>query len=353
MHCLIAIAALLLAACVTSPVTGPAEQQSKVQAQKKLVITAVGDIMLGGTAAPELRKFGYDYPFVNVKPLLQESDITFGNLEGPLTDGGHAEVEKKYLFRSPPDKVAPALARAGFDVVSLANNHAIDYGIEGLKDTIRALQDAKIHYVGAGLDLAEARKAVVIEKNDTRVAFLAYSLTFPEEFWATSDQAGTAFGHLQHVKRDVAEQKQHVDIVVVSFHWGREGTTELRDYQTALGRAAIDSGATLVIGHHPHILQGIERYGDGIIFYSLGNFIFGSYSRTAQRSVIAQMTIVDKTLSEITLVPINVNNFDMVFQPQILRDEESIKVLVSLQQLSEQSGVVVDIVNGAGKIILK
>src|SRR3990167_3789492 len=145
-------------------------------------IAAVGDIMLAGTAAPELRKYGYDYPFEQTRDILKQAQIVFGNLEGPLTDGGAVGTVKQYVFRSPPDQVAPALARAGFNIVSLANNHTLDYGPEGLEDTRAALDKAGIRYAGAGRNVTEARQPVYMMADGTSVAFLAYTLTFPEEF---------------------------------------------------------------------------------------------------------------------------------------------------------------------------
>lgn len=301
-------------------------------------LAAVGDIMLGGTAAPELERFGYDYPFEHVRELLTQADIAFGNLEGPLTNGGQPATQKQYVFRSPPDSVAPALARAGIRVVSLANNHSMDYGREGLVDTMRALDRAGIRHVGAGESLAAARRPAIVEAQGTRVAFLAYSLTFPEEFWAGAQTPGSAFGHEHHLRADVAAARKHADVVIVSFHWGREGTTVLRDYQTQLGRAAIDAGASAVLGHHPHVLQAVERYKDGVILYSLGNFVFGSYSADATRSAIAMLTFRDRRVRRLQMVPLNVKNAEVVFQPRVLNGADADETVSKLQQLSAMQG---------------
>jgi len=321
----------------TLPAPKPASQvPAEVKAPAVEVrIAAVGDIMLGGTAGPEMRKYGYDHPFERTQSLLKQAQIVFGNLEGPLTEGGATETPKKYVFRSPPDKVAPALARAGFNIVSLANNHSLDYGPQGLEDTRAALEKAGIQGVGAGRNLAEARAPVYMVKGGTTVAFLAYSLTFPEEFWAGPDKPGTAFGHEQDVRADVTAARQTADIVVVSFHWGQEGKTELRDYQVQLAHAAIDAGASAVLGHHPHILQAVERYQDGVILYSLGNFAFGSFSNTATRSAIALLTFRDRQWSELRLLPINVRNAEVVFQPRPLAGRDAAEVVEQLQQLSQ------------------
>jgi poly-gamma-glutamate synthesis protein (capsule biosynthesis protein) len=349
---------VLCLACVSCATQAPGLTKSKTDEDLKAAppefrIAAVGDIMLGGTAAPELQKFGYDYPFELVRPLLKQAQIVFGNLEGPLTDGGAAEVSKQYVFRSPPDKVAPALARAGFNIVSLANNHSLDYGPQGLADTRAALVKAGIHPVGAGSNEAEARAPVYMKAKGVTVAFLAYSLVFPEEFWAGPETPGTAFGHERFVRADVAAARAKADVVVVSFHWGQEGKTELRDYQVQLAHAAIDAGAAAVLGHHPHILQGVERYRQGVILYSLGNFAFGSYSNTATRSVISLLTFRGKQLRELRLVPLNVKNAEVVFQPKPLAGPEAAEVVERMRQLSQERGTDLDNQDGAAVLILE
>lgn len=299
-----------------------------------LRVTAVGDIMLGARASAVLAAHGYDYPFAHVARFLREGDLVIGNLEGPLTDGGQAYGEKQFVFRSPPAKVAPALAAAGFDVLTLANNHTMDYGLEGLQHTREALTAAGIRHAGAGDNLAQARAPAWIDAGGHRIAVLAYSLTFPQEFWASADRAGTAFGHEHHVRADVRAARERADVVIVSFHWGREATTELREYQPRLGRAAIDAGALIVLGHHPHVLQAIERYRDGVIFYSLGNFVFGSYGRATKTSIIAQLRVEQARLTEARLIPIDVNNFDVHFQPRPLTGERARSVIAELRRLS-------------------
>ncbi|MFQ5937514.1 MAG: CapA family protein, partial [Acidiferrobacterales bacterium] len=322
------------AAPTPEPATPPLPPAAIEAPTRELHIAAVGDIMLGGSAAPEVAKRGYDYPFRHVRSSLRSADIAFGNLEGPLTDIGTPDRHKRYVFRSPSAQVAPALAAAGFNIVSLANNHTMDYGVEGLKQTLAALNRAGIEHVGAGMNLQEARRPAFLTAGGHTVAFLAYSLTFPERFWASSDRPGTAFGHKQQVDADIRAARSEADIIVVSFHWGREATTELRDYQSELGHAAIEAGASVVLGHHPHILQGIERYRDGIIFYSLGNFVFGSYSRIAQRTVIALLRFQNARLIEVRLIPLNVNNIEVVFQPRPLSSAEATQLIEELQQLS-------------------
>ena len=335
--------ALSLSVSATGADIGMPDQESATSAisaepipatSPELVVSAVGDIMLDGSARQVLTETGYDYPYAKVREYFSASRIVFGNLEGPLTDHGTPEQDKKFVFRSPPEKVAAALKNAGFNVVSLANNHMLDYGADGLAQTIDTLDAAGIQHAGAGADLMSARRPAIFRIDGMRIALLAYSVTLPDNFYAEEHKAGTAFAHEDQVREDVLAARKQADIVLVSFHWGQEGKTELRDYQTRLGHAAIDSGASAVIGHHPHILQGVEHYKNGVILYSLGNFTFGSYSMNSPYSVIAQLHFHDGRLQDLKFIPINVNNFEVQFQPQPLQGDKANAVIDDLHTLS-------------------
>jgi poly-gamma-glutamate capsule biosynthesis protein CapA/YwtB (metallophosphatase superfamily) len=328
----------LLAACTAIPSKpGTADDGAGTIASSDTVtIAAVGDMMFGASSQDIMEAQGYDYPFATTRHILQAAHLAIGNLETPLTNQGEPIATKEFLFRNPPEKVAPALKRAGLDIVTLANNHTLDYGTQGLLDTMQALDQQSIRYHGAGINSTAARKPVIFElSNGQKAAFLAYSCTFPEEFWATSKTAGTAFCHEQHVRSDVAGlAEQKIDIIVVSFHWGAERVKELRPYQPLLAHAAIDAGADLVIGHHPHILQAVEYYRDSLILYSIGNFTFGSRTLNARTSVVANIAFRSGKFSKLEMTPINVNNFEVDFQPQLLTGEKAEAVHAELAGLS-------------------
>jgi poly-gamma-glutamate synthesis protein (capsule biosynthesis protein) len=297
---------------------------------------AVGDIMLGGTAEEIMLKNGYDYPFKHTRHLFNGADIVIGNLEGPLTNSETPMTDdKQYLFRSPPQAVAPALRRAGFNAMNLANNHILDYGVTGMNDTIQSLDKSGIISLGAGQNLGQARAGRIIRTAHGDVALLGYSLTFPESFWATETRPGTAFGHRKQIVADIQRLSQQVDYIVVSFHWGREKTEALRPYQPRLARAAIDAGADVVLGHHPHILQAIETYKQGLIIYSLGNYVFGSYSQDARNSVVARINLHNGNFHSAELTPINVLNTQVIFQPRPLKGEAAADVIRHINQLSD------------------
>ncbi len=347
---LIALAAMLSGCAGTTVQTPHIPEPAPAVKSGTIRISAVGDIMLDASARTTMEQHGYDYAFDATREVLAASRIVIGNLEGPLAIGGTPEPDKQFLFRSPPDKTAPALARAPFHVLNLANNHTLDYGASGLGETLAALRAHGIATCGAGMSLEEARRPAIIEVDGVRVAFLGYSLTYPESFYATATRPGTAYGHEAQVRADIAAARAASDAVIVSFHWGQEGITELREYQIRLGHAAIDAGAIAVIGHHPHILQAVEHYKKGVILYSLGNFAFGSFSPRATRSAIATLDIRDGQLTEARLIPLNVNNFDVYFQPQLLSGADADDVVARLQTLSSARGTTIR--NDAGVAVV-
>lgn len=306
---------------------------------QEIVINAVGDIMLAGSGAPTFQRLGYDYPFAATAAELRKGDIAVGNLEAPIAQGGTEFMLKKFRFRADP-QCAPALKRAGFSVLTLANNHIMDFGEPALLETIHNLDSNGILSAGAGHTLPAARQKTVLQVKGAKVAFLAYSVTLPVEFFAAAGHSGTAPGYPHYYKDDIAQAKASADYVIVSFHWGLEGASMPHLSQVATARSAIDAGADVVLGHHPHVLQGIERYKKGIIFYSLGNFAFGSFSPSADRSIIARITM-DNGIKVVELVPLNVLNSEVRFQPRPLKGKRRKAVVEHLNLISREMGTAI------------
>jgi poly-gamma-glutamate capsule biosynthesis protein CapA/YwtB (metallophosphatase superfamily) len=316
---------IVAAAVVISASPAPAQE---------IVINAVGDIMLAGSGAATSKRLGYDYPFAETKEVIKKGDIAIGNLESPIARGGNAFTGKKFHYLSAP-QAATALKNAGFSIVTLANNHMMDFGPLALEETRRHLDRAGIGYTGAGASITAARKRAVITVRGMKVAFLAYSLTFPDDFYAAADRSGTAPGYFPFYRDDIAVARKVADYVVVSFHWGTENSVMPKPYQVTAAHRAIDAGADVVIGHHPHVLQGIERYKNGVILYSLGNFAFGTASKTAKRSVIARV-ILGNGVKGVELVPLNVLNREVHFQPRVLSGKEGQEVIDHLTHISRR-----------------
>jgi poly-gamma-glutamate synthesis protein (capsule biosynthesis protein) len=243
-------------------------------------LAAVGDIMLDRSLGYGLQQGDLTYPFSDVAGQLQEADVTVGNVESALGDLGEPE-QKRYPFRAPPE-AAGALGLGGFDIVSLANNHGMDYGQEALLQAIDLLQQKGVMPVGAGGNSSEARAPEIIEVNNLKTAFFGYvnvpaeaSTGFDTASWtATEETPGIAWADPQVIAEDVAAIREQVDLIVVMLHSGFEYLPTPSEPQIEAAHAAVDAGADLVIGHHAHILQGIEYYGNGVIIYGTGNFAF-------------------------------------------------------------------------------
>ncbi len=255
-------------------------KREAARSDPEVTLAAAGDIMLGREVGKAIARHGARYPFEAAAPLLSGADIRFANLELPLTERGRPAT-KDYVFRAPPS-VSEALTGAGFTVLNLANNHVLDYGIEGLLDTVTTLDRAGIAHAGAGRTAAEAHAPVVFNVNGLRVALLGYVNTpndgrsgwVAENMRAGPNSPGVAWGTPEAVRRDVAEARAGADLVIVSIHAGSEYTAAPNAVQRTLAYAAVDAGAALVLGAHPHVLQGIEIYKRVPIVYSLGNFVF-------------------------------------------------------------------------------
>jgi len=205
---------------------------------------------------------------------LSSADITFGNLETPITEGRHI-LNNEMVFRSNPDTVH-VLKKAGFDILSLANNHTMNFDAKGLIDTINYLAKKDILSIGAGKNKIESNTPKYIIKNNIKFAFLAYNdISFtPESYEATNNNPGISFMNIIDMEKSIKIAKENADYVIVSMHSGNEYVEKPNDIQVNFAHKAIDAGADLILGHHPHVVQTIEKYKGKYIFYSLGNFIF-------------------------------------------------------------------------------
>jgi poly-gamma-glutamate capsule biosynthesis protein CapA/YwtB (metallophosphatase superfamily) len=240
-----------------------------------LRLSAVGDISFEGPKA--------DHPsfdcFRDVAQYFRQSDLVIGNLEGPLTDKGEPALAKCTL-RASPDWAA-ALRRAGVNVVTLANNHLMDYGVTGLLETRAALDRAGIRHVGAGRNAQEACAPLVLEVAGRRVALLARSsVVVGARTYADEHQAGVAFLDENELIESIRAWKAKSDLVILLRHWGVEEHLYPSPDQRRLARRCTEAGADAILGHHPHVVQGIEHHSSAPIVYSLGNFVFSEFEWT-------------------------------------------------------------------------
>lgn len=332
---------------------------------KTLSLFAVGDIIIGANAEPF-------FTFVN--PVLHQADVVLGQLEVPFTTRDRHAVEWGRI----PSNLTP-LVSSGFDAVTLASNHLMDAGEEGVEDTIAWLREHNIAYTGGGMDIHEARRPVIIERDGARFGFLNYSCVGPKETWATTEKPGCAYVHvithyeLDHATPggppniytwaesktlgamidDIRKLRAQCDVLMVAFHKGIAHTpAKLAEYEHQVSFAAIDAGADVVVGHHAHILKGIEVYKGRVIFHGLCNFVswlpllapkpnqdplswakrrrelFGfdpdpeyptyPFHPEAKYTIIAQCFVQDKKISQVGYIPCIVNKQG---QPKVLKHD--------------------------------
>lgn len=251
----------------------------------------VGDIMPSRYVAQKMARYGRAYPFRDSAYLTRGADLAFANLESPVTPG-RAIANSEMIFRTDPE-VVPELARAGFDVVSLANNHTPNWGETGIRDTMRHLASSSIASAGAGTT-SEAYAPAYMNVRDMRVAIVAANDTdvVPPHYCASERRAGTACIDLARIASAITDARAHADFVVFTMHAGVEYATSSSARQRQIARAAIDAGADAVIGHHPHVIQNEEIYKGKPIFYSLGNFIFDQdLSPATQRGLVVVLNV--------------------------------------------------------------
>ena len=313
--------------------------------KKTVSVVLVGDTMLNRGVEYMIKNEGdgdFRFPFLKIAEDLKGVNLLFGNLEGPISDKG-IKVGSIYSFRNDP-KTIEGLTFAGFDVISLANNHVFDYGREALEDTFLRLKTAGIDYVGAGFNEGEAygeSTPVIKEIEGTKIGFLAYTNLGPETWKAVGENSGMAWiseedidynppttsSHSSlrsewapRIKNDIKAVKEKADILIVSFHSGEEYLSEPTQFQIEFSKAAIEAGADIVIGHHPHVIQKSEQYQSGYIFYSLGNFVFDqSFSEETQQGQMVKILIKNGKIKEVIPEKIEINNY---FQPEIATEEE-------------------------------
>ncbi|WP_458782284.1 CapA family protein [Arthrobacter sp. D3-16] len=279
--------------------------------QQPVTVLAVGDIGPDRENAGELFALNQD--------LLRSADVTFGQLEFILSDRGSRLPQVRHTVRAKPQD-AQALVDAGLDIVSFAGNHCMDFGAEAMLDTMANLSSAGAKVVGVGANITEARRPAVIERGGTEISFLSYSSVLPHSFWATENRPGCApmraftvyeqvehdqpgtparvhtFAHredLSALVEDVRREKALGRFVVVSVHWGIHFIPAvIADYQRDVAHAAIDAGADAILGHHAHILKGIEMYKGVPIFYSLANFAMDTRVTPEQVATVAFQEIL-------------------------------------------------------------
>jgi poly-gamma-glutamate synthesis protein (capsule biosynthesis protein) len=254
------------------------------------------------------------YPFTYTADFLRGFDLTIGNLECVISKLG-TPVPKLYVFRGDA-RAYDRLLNAGFDLVSVANNHSGDYGKDAFLDEFTTLPTRGLTPIGGGRNRQQAHMPIFKTVRDTTIAFLAYDEIDPSSFAATTIAPGNAWLTADALRQDIALARTQADFVIPFMHWGIEYQTDFTAHQRQLAQVAIDSGADLVVGTHPHVIEPYEVYKDKLIVYSLGNFVFdGMYEEVVRRGNILTLTIQKNKLLSWKLVPTRIGDWG---EPKLL-----------------------------------
>lgn len=295
----------------------------------KVIFSFMGDILLDSHVRTLIDQMGTRHILSDVKQVLSSSDVSMANFESPISERGIKENDKLYTFRVKPQNLK-VLTEGGINLVALSNNHILDFGAEALLDTFSNLKDNNIRYAGAGENIYAAYAPVYFEIKGVRSAFLSSSHVIPFVAWhAGPNKPGVSSTYdPSRILSEIVKAKSKADIVVVYLHWGEEKSPMPVSYQKNLARMYIDKGADIVIGSHPHVLQGLEFYKGKIIAYSLGNFIFTNQN---METMILNVEIKEKEISKVQIIPCKIDNF----RPVLIRDKsQTIQFFNKLKNIS-------------------
>ena len=339
----------------------------------EIAFAFAGDIMMWDRMKAHIAKRGVNYPFEATAALLQSADYAVGNLECPIAVKSKKDPRKGFYYKVPPFTLE-GLKWAGFDMMSLANNHIRDCGADGLMETFEFLDKASLSYFGAGKNPADAMKPKAVEVKGLKTAFVGFvsdeiylydikQFKKPGKFEklknklftdlaATDDMPGTVIANEKTVREMVARAKERADFVIVVPHWGVRYHQPVWENQEKLGHVAIDAGADLVIGHHNHIRQAVEIYKGKPIVYGIGNFAFGSGNRKAVGGFLVRAIVKDKKLRRVLLYPTyTMNRSEQVdYQVKILKDKSARKALKKIRKRSAKRGANFRIENDVGVV---
>lgn len=288
----------------------------------EMVLMVVGDVMLGRGVEGVIEDKGIDFPFLHVKDMLTNADIVFGVLDSPVSLKGIANPDKPKDF--PKIKCRPealdGLKNTHFKIMHIGTNHILDFGSEGLEETVKHLDERGIRHIGAGKSIQEARKPTIITKDGIFFGFLGYCLSYP----ASSNIPGCAPLKLDIIREDIQKLRGKVSFLIVSLHHGIEYSFYPYPEYIDLVHSLVDAGADIILGHHPHVLQGYERYKKGFIIYSLGNFVFDKDD-----------TVRDT--KKISRIRLKLEKNDVIAEPNTEKFYESVILKVAFQDNSIKS----------------
>ena len=314
-----------------------------------VTVTAGGDVIGGFGVSGVVGSMGSGL-FHGIAPFFESSDFGFVNLESPLTNGGDPQGWKDVVIKGNP-ALAPAMGKSGINVVTMANNHAGDMGDSGLIDSFRYCEKAGITVVGAGKNLKTAQAGALLKTDGATTAFLGFSDVLPIGYPATSGSPGTSPGRadITAVKASIRAAAKKADYVFVGWHWNFEYKRAPSYLESSEGKAAVDAGADIVFAHHPHLLDGVQAYHGGLIFYSLGNLVFSGFSGETAQTVLVKAKVTPHAI-DAKLIPVQVSGSGV---PTVATGSTGLSILQRVKSLSAALGTSVKISANRGYVHVK
>ncbi|MBN2755415.1 MAG: CapA family protein [Candidatus Goldbacteria bacterium] len=311
-----------------------AANRQYLMAPKTVYFCAAGDVMLDRGVKANMEIYGYDYPFENIRAFVKAHDVSFCNLETPIST--EKKRKKPYAFRCEPEKME-GFKNSGFNTVSIANNHMLDCNYTGVSQTIKNLDELGVMHAGAGYNREHALEPRIITGNGVTIALFAFA-----DFYYETDKDMNSKNTPQpchpsekEMRKAVSAAKGLADYIFVSFHWGEEYKNYPGKKQKKLARMLVDSGADLIIGHHPHVLQGIEKYKGVIILYSLGNFVFDQFKDLQTDTMIFSCRLSDGVIKDAYITPAKIEKS----RPHFAKGEEAKIIKERLKEYSKGMNV--------------
>ncbi|MDI6817659.1 MAG: CapA family protein [Actinomycetota bacterium] len=341
----VAITTTTTLAAITSTTIGQTVVEK--EATETIFFLGLGNTSFGGQVAEMIEDKGIEEPFSDISTVLKNGDVVLGNLESALAPGTSPSEDKSYYMRGTPE-AAKGMKAAGINLVSLANDRIMYFGDNGLRSTVNALNQAGIASAGAGNNSQEAYTSKIINVKGKKVALLAFSDVTADGELATSDQAGTAcFPERNEISAIIREAAKESDYLIISCHWGEEFGDAIGEHQRRFARRAIDAGADIVMGHHPHAMHGIELYNGKLIAYSMGDFIFAPGTIDYNETFILKLSLAKGMIVGAEVVPVVI---DYNGKPSIAAGCAATSILKKLRDMSEPYGTVVNILGDTAQV---
>jgi hypothetical protein len=328
----------------------PEEQPAAVSdsAALPLSLGVGGDVTFGLAVADVVEQEGSGYPWTGIAPLFGDYDLTMVNLEGPLCRGIEPHPDQSSIYLRGESSCASPMAAAGIDAVCLANDHIMDYGAAGLEETLSILRSEEMGVFGAGSNSSAAEQPLVLEsENGASIALLSFCDVAPATYNASEEAPGISASSPERLGEMVEQAAGEAPYVVVFMHWGEVGSAEITPRQRELAQICVAAGADLVVGCHPHVIQGIEVLQGVPVIYSLGNLVYSSESEAGKIGIFAGCRFNGGVLASLEIIPLRVEGA----RPVMLDGEGAESVLRGLAEASP--GVQLDISPATGTATLR